>query len=98
MHRDWRRPFAGLHVEGCSRAGGYPEATPFPAAVRVVDAAVDPFRVGPHRIRHADGYPLSILERQVTIGFIPCRNRRIVAEAERVALIDPCEIAAFRAP
>src|SRR4029434_7567061 len=98
MHSDRRLALTRLHMERGARAGRYPQPASFPSAIRVVDASVDPFGVHPHRIRHADGDPLAVLQREVAVGLIAGSNRRVVAEAERVALIDPREIAAFGAP
>src|SRR5918999_233562 len=56
-----RGPFPPLHVEGGAGADRVPETTPLPAGVRVVDPAVQPLGVEPHRVRDAQHDPLPVL-------------------------------------
>src|SRR5581483_939553 len=70
-----------------------PQAAPFPAGARIVDAAVEPFRVEPERIRHAKDDHLAVRPRDQAVVQVPRRHRYVVAEAKRVVLIDPRVVA-----
>src|SRR5690606_16629194 len=54
-----RRAGTGLHVERRARADRRPQAASLPAALRIVDAAVEPLRVVPGRIGDAEHHPLA---------------------------------------
>src|SRR5215471_20190114 len=77
-----------------ARAG--PDAAAFPAAVRVVDAAVKGLGVEAHRIGHYEVDHLAVLESDQRLVLVAGGERRVVAEAERVVLIDPGVVARFR--
>src|SRR5262249_19543598 len=69
----------------------------FPSAVRVINPAVHPLRVEPHRIRHAQNHPFPVLEREQSLRRIAGVDRRVPAQPERVELIDPRVVARLRA-
>src|SRR5437764_759535 len=67
------------------------EGAAFPAAVRIVDAAVEAARVEPERIRDAQRDPFFRLQVQheQRVGIRSGRDRRVRAEAADVVLVDP---------
>src|SRR5260370_31621193 len=67
LHELARGSFGAFHVEWGSRRDGRVEALPFPAAVRIIDAAVEALCVVAHRIRHAQRYELAVVQHQQTL-------------------------------
>src|SRR5262249_24373699 len=90
-----RGALAGFHVEGRAGADRGVNATSLPSGGRVIDARVHPLRVKTVRIGHAKHDELSVLQRQKSLGSIPGVDRRVLAETERVELIDPRVVTAF---
>src|SRR5262245_7587397 len=75
-------------------AVGGPQATAFPAGVRVVDAAVEALGVEAERIGNADRHHLAVLaQRDETVHQVGGRHRDVIAKAERVVLVDPAVVA-----
>ena len=66
---------------------------PFQPAVRIVDAAVEALGVEPDRIRHAQHDHPAVRVGDQAVVQVAGRHRHVVAEAERVVLIDPRVIA-----
>src|SRR5690606_8924662 len=87
-----------LHVEGSAGTDGGPETASLPAGVRVVDPAVHPLGVEPHRVRNAENHPLSVVEDEEPLGLIPGVDRDVLAETKRVELVHPGVVAPFAAP
>src|SRR5919106_1557740 len=87
-----------LHVEGRPGADGGPETAPLPARLRVVDAAVQPLGIEPHRVGDAQNDPLPVLEDEEPLGLVTRVNRDVRAEAERVELVHPGVVAPLAAP
>src|SRR5262245_38499269 len=83
-------------VERRAVAGAAPDAAAFPAGVRVVDAAVERLGVEAHRIRHDDVDHLAVLERDQRLVLVAGRERGVLAETQRVMLVDPGVVARFR--
>src|SRR5215468_425225 len=80
-------------MERRARAHGRPKPAALPTGVRIVDATVHPLRVEAEWIRNAEDDPLAVLEREQGLGRVAGVDRRVLAESQRVELIDPCEIA-----
>src|SRR4030095_7543512 len=78
-------------------AARLPEPAPFPAGARVVDASVEPLGVEAERVRDAQHDHLAILERDQAVVEVAGRQRPVLAEAERVVLVDPRVVARLRA-
>src|SRR5437667_71735 len=74
-----------------------PEAASFPPGVRVIDTAVEALGVEAQGIGHAERYHAAILQRDQTVVEISGRHGDILAEAERVVLVDPTVVAGLRA-
>src|SRR6185437_2705200 len=70
-----------------------PDAARLPAAIRIVDAAVHPLGVEAHRIGHAHHHPFAVDQRKQRVVLVAGRDRHVLAEAERVVLIDPGVVA-----
>src|SRR5260370_12231666 len=71
---------------------GHPEATAFPAGLRVVDAAVDPLGEKAHRIGDAQFDDLPANEGMQRIRLVAGSDRHVRSEPEDVLLFDPYEI------
>src|SRR5206468_4986072 len=74
-----------------------PQAASFPPGVRVIDTAVEALGVEAQGIGHAERYHAAILQRDQTVVEISGRHGDILAEAERVVLVDPTVVARLRA-
>ena len=61
---------------------------PFQPAVRIIDAAVQTFRVVAHWIRHAQRHELAVHQRQHSLGQIAGRKRHVLADTQHVEPID----------
>src|SRR5687768_9282584 len=85
-------------MEGYAGADGGPQAAPLPAGVWIVDPAVQPLGVEPHRIGDPEDDPLSVLQDKQPLGLIPGVDRDVLAETERVELVHPGVVAPFPAP
>ena len=88
-----RRSLAGFTMEWCPVAVRRPQTTALPAAIRIVDAAIETFGVEAERIRNAQHDHLAVDECGETVVLICRRNRHVLAEAARVVLIDPGVVA-----
>src|SRR5580704_608114 len=97
MHRARRGAFAGLHQPRRAVAVRAPEAAPLPPGVRIVDPAVEPLSVEAYGIGDADRDELAVLERHESIVQVCRRDWDVLAEPDRVVLVDPGVIARFGA-
>src|SRR3981189_2891993 len=74
-------------------AAAGPQPATFPAGVGIVDAAVKALGVEAERIRHAQRDHLAVLEGDQAIHLVGGGHRHVLAEAERVVLVDPTVVA-----
>src|SRR5215831_10930822 len=88
-----QRSLAGFAMERSPITVGRPQAAAFPAAIRIVDAAVDPLGEEAERIgdNHVD--PLAVHQRHQRLVGVTSRQRDVVAEAGGVLLVDPGVVA-----
>src|SRR4051812_26159987 len=91
------RALAAFHQPRRAVAVGAPQATAFPTSVRIVNTAIESLGIEAHRVGNAQHHHLAVLERDKAVIEIGGRNWHVVAEAERVVLIDPGVIARLRA-
>src|SRR3954469_17241009 len=85
--------FAALDQPRRPIAVGRPQPASLPAAVRIVDAAVQPFRVEPERVRDAQHDHASVRVRDQAVVQVAGGQRHVAAEAEGVVLIEPRVVA-----
>src|SRR6185295_5093254 len=97
MHRARLRALAALHQPRRAVAAGAPEPAAFPAGARVVDAPVEALGVEPQRIRDAQHDHLAVLQRDEAVVQVGGGHRDVLAQPERVVLIDPGVVARLRA-
>src|SRR6266550_4885793 len=97
VHGARARALAALHQPGCAVAVGAPQPAALPATIRIVDAAVEALGVETHRIRDADRHHLPVLERDEAVAQVCGRHRNVLAEPERIVLVDPGVVARFHA-
>src|ERR1043165_6354350 len=77
-------------------AVGAPQAAPFPACVRIVDARIQPLGEEAERVRNAQHHHLPILEGDEAIVEVGGRDRDILAQPDRVVLVHPGVVARLR--
>ena len=92
------RPLPCLGVEWSSGAVGTPDAPAFPARVTVIYPAVQTLGIKAQRIGDAKDDPLSVDESQQSLVLIAGCDRDVVAQSERIELVDPVIVRTFRAP
>src|SRR3954452_11221144 len=96
LHKLGGLALATFAVERRAVAGACPHAATFPAAVRIVDAAVDQLGEEALRIGHDEVDHFAVLEGDDRFVLVAGGVRNILAEAERVVLVDPGVVAGFR--
>src|SRR5258705_2650256 len=72
---------------------GGPQALALPAAIGIIDPAVDVFREEAHRVGHCDADELAVDQRENPAVEIAHGDGHVLAEAESVELVDPGVIA-----
>ena len=70
-----------------------PQAAALPAGVRIVDAAIEALGIEAHRVGDAQHDHLAVLERDKAVVEVGGGHRNVLAEPERVVLIDPGVVA-----
>jgi len=93
MHGARPAALASFHQPRRAITIGAPEAAAFPTGVRIVDASVETFGVEPHWIWNAQHDHLAVFQRHKAIVEVGGGNRDVLAEPERIVLIDPGIIA-----
>ena len=96
MHRHGRHAHAAFLVPWRAVAARRPQAAALPAGIRIVDAAIEALGVEAGRVRHLHDDHLAAGERDQAVIEIAGRDRDVVAEPERVVLVDPGVIARTR--
>src|SRR5207247_1127942 len=80
---------AALHQPRRAIAVGAPQPAAFPAGVGIVDAPVEAFGIEADRIGNAQHHHLPILERDKAVVEVGGGDRNVLAETQRVVLVDP---------
>src|SRR5580692_12879894 len=93
MHRHRRHAEAAFLVPGDAVAARGPQPAAFPADLWIVDAAVAAFGVEAGRVGHFHGDHFPFGKGDQAVVEIAGRDRHVVAEPERVVLVDPGVIA-----
>src|SRR5262245_51248500 len=93
VHDDRLLALPTFHEPRRAVAAGRPEAAPLPAGCRVVDATIEALGVEAERVRNAQHHHLAVLERDQAVVEVAGRHRHVLAEAERVVLVDPRVVA-----
>src|SRR5262249_49103725 len=70
-----------------------PQAPALPAGLRIVDARVETLGIEAEWVRHAQRHHLAVDERREAVVFICGRDRHVIAETNRIVLIDPGVVA-----
>src|SRR4029078_4957589 len=87
------RALAAFHQTRRAIAIGAPGSATFPAGVRIVDAAVEPFGIEPHRVRDTQHDHLAVLQGNEAVVEVGGGDRNVLAEPNRIVLIDPGVVA-----
>src|SRR3984957_12427553 len=93
MHRHRRHAQAAFLVPGPAISAGGPQPAAFPADLWVVDAAVEALGVEAGRVGHFHGDHLAFGKGDQAVVEIAGGDRYVVAQPERVVLVDPGVIA-----
>src|SRR5262249_16717337 len=93
VHGHRLHAFAALDQPRRPVAARGPQTAAFPARAGVVDAPVQPLDVEAERVRDAQQDHLAVLERHDAVLKVRGRHRHVLAEAERIVLVDPAVIA-----
>src|SRR6516162_3505860 len=70
-----------------------PQAPALPAGLRIVDARVETLGIEAEWVRHPQHHHLAVDERREAVVFICGRDRHVIAETNRIVLIDPGVVA-----
>src|SRR5580704_13095477 len=93
MHRHRRHAEAAFLMPGHAVAARGPKPAAFPADLWIVDAAVEALGVEAGRVGHFHGDHLAFGVGDHAVVEIAGRDRDVVAEPQRVVLVDPGVIA-----
>src|SRR5580700_11020793 len=93
MHHHRGHAFAAFLMPGHAVAARCPQAAAFPAGFGIVDAAVETFGIEAGWVRQLHDDHLSVRISDQAVIEIAGGDRHVIAEAERVVLIDPGVIA-----
>src|SRR3984885_12509500 len=93
VDRHGRHALAAFLEPGGAVAFRRPKAPALPAGVRIVDAGIKSLGIKAERVRDAQRHHLAVDQRGKAIAFVRRRDRHVVAEPDRVVLIDPAVVA-----
>src|SRR5260221_4519792 len=93
MHGARTRTIAGPHQPRLAISIRAPQAAAFPARIRIVDASIKALGIEAHGVRDSQRDHLSVLQGNEAVTEIGGRDRNVLAEPERVVLVDPGVIA-----
>src|SRR5262249_7644846 len=74
-----------------------PQAAALPAGVWIVDTAVEPLDVEAERVGDAEQDHLAVFQRDDAVLQVRGRHGHVLAQAERVVLVDPAVVAGLGA-
>src|SRR5262249_1375846 len=93
VHRDRRHAFAALLQPGGAVPFRRPQAPTLPAGLRIVDAGVETLGIEAERIWHPQHHHFAVDQSGEAVVLVGGRDRNVIAEADRVMLIDPGVVA-----
>src|SRR5215469_5953071 len=93
VHCERARALAKLVEPGRAVAAGTPQAPAFPAGIRIVDAPVQTLGVETHGIWDAQHHHLPVLEADEPVLEVGGGDRNVLAEPQRIVLVDPSVVA-----
>src|SRR5580704_7939625 len=93
MDRHGRHALAAFLEPGRAVAFRRPQAPALPAGVRIVDAGIKSLGIKAERVRDAQRHHLAVDQRGKAVTLVRSRDRHVVAEPDRVVLIDPGVVA-----
>ena len=93
MQYDRLCTFTTFEQPGCAATFRYPQTTSLPACIRVIYPAFKTFDIKPEWIGSPDGDEFSINERMYAVKQVTDCHRHILAQSQRIVLIDPGVIA-----
>src|ERR1035438_1729674 len=97
MHGARLRALAALHQPRRAIAARAPEPAALPARVGVVDAPVEALGKEAQGVGDAHHDHLAVLQRHESVVEVGGGNRNVLAQAQRVVLVDPGVVARLRA-
>src|SRR4051812_36645146 len=93
MHGHRLHALATFDQPRCPVAAAGPQSATLPAGIGIVDAAVKALGIKAERIRHAQRDHLAVLEGDQAVHEVSGGHRHVLAEAERVVLVNPAVVA-----
>src|SRR6516225_1954473 len=93
VHCERARALAKLVEPGRAVAAGTPQAPAFPAGIRIVDAPVQTLGVETHGVWHPHQDHLAVLEADEPVLEVGGGDRNVLAEPDRIVLVDPGVVA-----
>src|SRR5260370_17489946 len=85
--------FAALHQPRRAITVGAPQPAAFPAGVGIIDAPVEALGIKAHRVRDAQHDHLPVLESDEAVVEVGGGHGNVLAEPQRIVLVDPGVIA-----
>src|SRR5580658_4218486 len=93
VDRHRRHALAAFLEPGRAVAFRRPQTPALPANVRIVDAGIKTLGIEAERVRDAQRHHFAVDQRGKTVALVRRRDRHVVAEPDRVVLIDPGVVA-----
>src|ERR1700682_1384261 len=93
VDRHGRHALAAFLEPGRAVAFRRPQSPALPAGIRIVDAGIKSLGVKAERVRDAQRHHLAVDQRGKAVALVRRRDRHVVAEPDRVVLIDPGVVA-----
>src|SRR5271170_3383466 len=97
VHGVWRHALAAFLEPRRAIAFGRPQAPALPAGLRIVDPGIEALGVKADRVRDAQRHHLAVDQGGEAVVLVRRGDRHVLAETDRVVLIDPGVVAGFGA-
>src|SRR5262249_8350587 len=96
MHDLGQASLAAFHEPWGSIATGGPQSAALPSRIRIIDASIESLGVEAQWIGYTQHDHFTVLEGDEAVVEVAGRHRNILAETERVVLVDPCVVTRLR--